>query len=125
MQPGPNAISQSAVEGGAFVFTVLLWTAMAFVIWLFVRKRHRFGVVWIYTNLTVGLLVLISGSSARSYSSFASLIILIAILRFIFVAVGWIVKKLSKNKFGVFQVSRICWIVVLTLFVLLAVVARH
>jgi len=40
-------------------------------------------------------------------------------------AVGWIIKKLSKNKLGVFQVSRICWIVVPALLVLFAVVVHH
>ena len=125
MQPDPNSINQSAVEGGALIFTVLLWTAIAFVIWLSVRKRHQFGVVWFYTNLTVVVLTQIIGNSPLSYSSLALIIILIAILRFIFLAVGWIIKKLSKNKLGVFQVSRICWIVVPALLVLFAVVVHH
>ena len=112
MESNQITVNASAVAGYALIFTLLLWAGVAFVIWLFARKRYRFGVVWFYTNLTVAFLSLITGSSLSpnsTYFKYSACVLLVGIIRYFSLAVGWIVKRLSSGKFGVFQISRVCW----------------
>jgi hypothetical protein len=113
MQSNQNDARLAA--GGAFVYEVLLWLAVAYVIWLFVRKRYSLEVVWFYTSLTFALLVFLLAGNTPGHatsSAYSTCILLLAAIRFLFLGVGWIVKRISKGKFGVFQTSRVCWIAV-------------
>jgi hypothetical protein len=116
MQPDADPVT-----GGAFIFFLLIWTGLAYLIWLFVRKRHKFGVVWFYTNLTVAALALLAGNTSSGYSA---LFVMLGMLRFVFLGIGWIVKMISKQKVSIFRTSRICWAAVgITVLVLFGVSA--
>jgi hypothetical protein len=73
----------------------------AYIIWhIWYRDRYRFGVVWFYASLI--------GSTATGHGQPMALW---AITRFLFLGIGRIVRKVSKERFSVFQVSRTCWII--------------
>jgi hypothetical protein len=70
-----------------------------YIIWhIWYRDRYRFGVVWFYASLI--------GSTATGHGLPMTLF---GMTRFLFLGIGWIVRKISKERFSVFQVSRACW----------------
>ena len=72
----------SAVAGVALIFTILLWTFVAFIIWLFVRKKRKFGVVWFWTNFVVMIAAFVSGvGPGNANFKWASVFLLIALIR--------------------------------------------
>jgi hypothetical protein len=71
----------SAVAGVALVFTILFWTFVAFIIWLFVRKKRKFGVVWFWTNFVIMIAAFVVQPPGNTYLQWASVFLLIALIR--------------------------------------------
>ena len=71
----------SAVAGGALIFTILLWTFVAFIIWLFVRKKRKFGVVWFWTNFVIMIAAFVVTRPENANFKWASVFLLIALIR--------------------------------------------
>src|ERR1700730_14824232 len=81
-----------------------------YIIWhIWYRDRYRFGVVWFYASLI--------GSGVTGHGQPMTCL---AIARFSFLGIGWLVRKVSKERFSVFQVSRTCWIITAILFCVIA-----
>ena len=122
-----NKESDLAVK--VFAAEALVFIALAFVIWCFVRKDYCVGVVWLYINLPMAIYGAVmaapSNAHADAEGDYPGFIASITILRFAFVGVGWIIKRLTKGKFSVFQISRVCWILFAIAFVSVGLFQRY
>jgi hypothetical protein len=91
-----------AVAGVALIFTILLWTFVAFIILLFVRKKRKFGVVWFWTNFVIMIAAFVVTRPGNTYFAWASVFLLIALIRLVLVlcrlAFRGIRKLFSESK---------------------------